>query len=148
MMNGNQNSNSTDVLDWMTFLGFLGSVLLGMALPFFLGVFAVHRLLPFGELNSWVYGWRAVLGILCIFVLWFFTTYITDRVARMLTDERKHPLLHEFVGEVLSGIVLFLLMLPLFTAWQAALLCSVVASILTLLLGLLVNKLFDRAESR
>ncbi|WP_416175177.1 hypothetical protein [Bifidobacterium crudilactis] len=146
MMNGKQHPDSLEFLDWMSLFGFLGSVLLGTALPFFLGVFAVHRLFPFAELNSWVYGWRAVTGILGIFLVWFFSTYITDRLAKLFSDKRTHPVLHEFVGEALSVLVLFVLMYSLFAAWQAALLCSVVTSILTVVFGLIINNIFDHTD--
>ena len=146
MMEGRQQSDAAGVSDWMKLLGFAASVLLGMALPVFLGVVVAHRLLPFGELNSWVHGWRAVLGILGIFLLWFFCTYITDRMATLLIDKGRHPLPHECAGEALSLLVLFALMSSLFTAWQAALLCAVLTSILTLLFGLAINRVLDRTE--
>jgi 4-hydroxybenzoate polyprenyltransferase len=145
MMDDEPHHDSAGVWDWMAFVGFLGSVLLGMALPFFLGVVAIHRLIPFGELDSWVYGWRAVLGISGIFLLWFLATCITDRIVDLLIDKRNHPVLHEFAGEALSIFVLFMLMSSLFVSWQAALLCSVVTSILTVLPGLIINKIFDRS---
>ncbi|WP_300766141.1 hypothetical protein [uncultured Bifidobacterium sp.] len=143
-MDDKQQPDSPDASDWVVFLGFRGSVLFGAALPFFLGIAAVQRLLPFGELQSWMHGWRAVLGILGIFMLWFFATYLTDRMASHMVDKHSHPVLHELAGDTLSVLLLFILMSSMFTHWQASLICSLLTSALTAAFGLAVNAIIDR----
>ena len=106
------------------------------------------------KLNSWVYGLRAVPDILCVFVLRFFTTYSSSQPISLTAWRASwragagiyYSILHEFIGEALSVLVMSMLMPSLFAAWLAPLLCSVVTSIPTVLLGLIVNKISDRAE--
>ena len=143
-MDDNQQSGSPNISDWMTFLGFLGSILLSAALPFFLGITAVHRFLPFGDLESWVHGWRAVIAILGIFVLWFFATYLTDHIADRMADKHSHPLLNELASDTLSMLLLLALMSTVFIDSRATLICSLATSALTALLGLTVNTIMDR----
>ena len=84
------------------------------------------------------------MGILGIFMLWFFATYLTDRMGSHMVDKHSHPVLHELAGDTLSVLLLFILMSSMFTHWQASLICSLLTSALTAAFGLAVNAIIDR----
>jgi hypothetical protein len=145
---GQQSSDSPSVSDWAGLLGFVASVVLGMAFPFFAAVAIVHRLLSFGDMYSWVRGWQAVLGVTGIFLVWFFATFVTDRTANRLFAKSVHPVLNELAGDALCLMLLVALMSGVFVDIRAAFVSSVIALVLSTVLGLIINAVMDHLEPR
>ncbi|MCI1222868.1 MAG: hypothetical protein LKG16_07080 [Bifidobacterium subtile] len=143
-----QSSDSPSASDWAGLVSFVASVVLGMAFPFFAAVAVVHRLLSFGDVYSWVSGWQAVLGVTGIFLVWFFATFITDRIANRLFAKSVHPVLNELAGDALCLILLAALMSGVFVDIRAAFVSSVIALVLSTVLGLAINAVIDRQEGK
>ncbi|KAE8130070.1 MULTISPECIES: hypothetical protein [Bifidobacterium] len=146
--NDQQSSDLLSASDWAGLIGFVSSVVLGMAFPFFAAVAVVHRLFSFGDMYSWVRGWQAVLGVTGIFLVWFFATFITDRIANRLFAKSLHSVLNELAGDALCLILLVALMSGVFVDIRGAFVSSVIALVLSTVLGLTINAVIDRQEGK
>ncbi|RBP98057.1 hypothetical protein CRD60_02470 [Bifidobacterium aemilianum] len=108
-----------------------------------LAVSLVAHWSPWGRTHGWVHGLMAVLGMVGIFLVWFFGSMLTDGLVDVLIAKQEHPLLNEMMGEIIGYLFLAALLLLVFVDVKGALLSALIGTGLAVVLGLLTNMIME-----
>ncbi|WEV53597.1 hypothetical protein [Bifidobacterium sp. ESL0704] len=122
-------------------LGFFFVVfVVATAVPFVAGGYLIRRFFVFGQVRDWAQGWRFLLGMVVAFLLWFFLTYLTDKLVYTFCPRARHKVLNEVFSTIADFGVGWVLMAVMFIDARGSFMATLLSVGLSWVIGLILDR--------